>query len=168
MTLLWHGSKPIGVCVFCTPAISLAPRNRFFGLRGPRSSLLLKNLNRNLVVLSRVVIHPTYRGAGVAAAFIRRSCETCPWPWIETLTEMGHLNPFFERAGFRRVGLTTAPSRRASSRKQYSALYGRRRRGHRPALVSEETFRKSRYAQPVYYIFDNREGVGDRGSGVRD
>lgn len=156
MTLLWHGEKPIGICVFCVPAVSLGPRNRFFGLRGTRTSVALKNLNRSLVVLSRVVIHPIYRGAGVAAAFIRRSCESCPWPWIETLTEMGHLNPFFERAGFVRVGLTSAPSERASNRRQYSALYGRRRGATGPSMVTEETFRKSRFAQPVYYIFDNR------------
>jgi ABC-type ATPase with predicted acetyltransferase domain len=156
VTLLWHGDKPIGICVFCVPAVSLAPRNRFFGLRGNRTSLALKNLNRSLVVLSRVVIHPIYRGAGVAAAFIRRSCATCPWPWIETLTEMGHLNPFFERAGFVRVGLTSAPAGRARNRRQYSALYGRRRTAAGMAMVTEETFRKSRFAQPVYYIFDNR------------
>ena len=40
-----------------------------------------------------------YRGAGLASDFVRASCASCPAPWIETLTVMGHLNPFFEKAG---------------------------------------------------------------------
>ena len=153
MTLLWHGERPIGVCVFCSPMLSLAPRNRFFGLGGKGSRLSARMLNRQLVVLSRVVIHPAYRGAGIAASFVRRSCETCRWPWIETLTEMGHLNPFFERAGFRRIGVTSG---RHDGRRQYSALYGGLGKRRTSKMVREETYRKSRHARPVYYLFDNR------------
>jgi N-acetylglutamate synthase-like GNAT family acetyltransferase len=97
-------------------------------------------------VLSRVVLHPTYRGAGIAAAFVRRACETCPIPWIETLTAMGRANPFFERAGFVRVGVI-----RKSKKPGYGA-YTRNR-------VSAETLAKSRYSEPVYYVFDNRKKI---------
>jgi N-acetylglutamate synthase-like GNAT family acetyltransferase len=115
----------------------------------------LQALNRQLVTLSRVVLHPTYRGAGVASGFIRASCRSCPWPWIETLAEMGRLNPFFERAGFVRVG---ASRKRDGSREKHSAIYGGRRdKEGRPQLVSKETHDKSRYAEPVYYVFDNRK-----------
>ena len=69
------------------------------------------------------------------------------------MTEMGHLNPFFERAGFRRVGLTSGNH---DSREKYSALYGGLRKRRPQGLVSEETYRKGRHARPVYYIFDNR------------
>lgn len=137
--------------------LSLAPRNRFFGLSGKRTRLASRMLNRQLAVLSRVVLHPTYRGAGIAAPFVRRSCETCPWPWIETLTEMGYLNPFFERAGFRRVGLTSG---RHDSREKYSSLYGGSTKGGKRRLVREETYRKSRHTRPVYYVFDNRTAIG--------
>ncbi|MEZ6056617.1 MAG: hypothetical protein R3C01_07920 [Planctomycetaceae bacterium] len=84
-------------------------------------------MNSQIVQLQRVVIHPTYRGAGIAAAFVRRSCELSPSPWIETLTQMGHINPFFERAGFVRVGVT---KRQVASHASHSALYGGRRPGH--------------------------------------
>ncbi len=113
-------------------------------------------LNRSIVLLQRVVIHPTYRGAGIAAAFVRRACELCPWPWIETLSQMGHINPFFEAAGFHRIGVT-APRHR--SRRAHSALYGGQRRHARQGLVTQETFDKSRFANPVYYLFDNRANV---------
>jgi hypothetical protein len=115
----------------------------------------LKKLNQQLWLLSRVVLHPTYRGAGVAAAFVRRSCETCPVPWIETLTAMGHINPFFEKAGFVRVGVIRKEGKR-HGRRAAAGAYGRWTR------LSAETVRKSRYAEPVYYVFDNRGNVEAR------
>jgi len=119
----------------------------------------MRTLNRQLVMLSRVVVHPTYRGAGIAARFVRRSCELCPYPWIETLAQMGHINPFFETAGFVRVG-SSRPRHR--SRVNHSVIYGGRRSNASQGLVSEETHRKSRYAEPVYYVFDNRTQTNRR------
>ncbi len=163
MTILWHGPEPIGICVFTSPPITLSQRNRFFGLSGKWSRIKIRTLNRQLVTLSRVVIHPTYRGAGLAAAFIRRSCRTCPWPWIEALAQMGHMNPFFEKAGFLRVGITVNKS---CSIESHSAIYGGRRDKHgKQTLVSKETFEKSRYAEPVYYVFDNRKNQTCREDG---
>jgi hypothetical protein len=155
-TLLWHGDEPIGMCVFTTPPLSLAGRNRFFGLSGRWDRLRLRTLNRKICMLSRVVLHPTYRGAGMGADFIRRSCELCPWPWIESLTEMGRINPFFEKAGFVRVPTRATTNAKARSRRGHSSIYGGRRKDGRRKLVSRETFEKSRYARPVYFIFDNR------------
>lgn len=150
--LLWHLSEPIGICVFCTPALSLRPRNRFFGLNGKRTRLFGRCLNEQLVTLSRVVLHPKYRGAGLSSAFVRRCCELSGSPWIETLAEMGHINPFFERAGFVRVGNAGNCS---GSRTGHTGIYGVR--GKR--LISRESHRKSQYATPVYYVFDNRASV---------
>jgi GNAT superfamily N-acetyltransferase len=134
--------------IFSTPAASLALRSRFFGLSNPRSSEQLRALNRQLWLLSRVVLHPTYRGAGIAAAFVRRACETCPVPWIETLTAMGRINPFFERAGFTRVGIIRKdPRNRRKDHGAYSSHYA----------LSEESRAKSRFSEPVYYVFDNRK-----------
>jgi GNAT superfamily N-acetyltransferase len=152
VTLLWHGEEPVGICLFVSPPISLRVRNRFFGRSGRWERTSIRAMNRQLVMLSRVVLHPTYRGAGIAAAFIRRSCELSGFRWIETLAQMGHVSPFFERAGFVRVGTTRV---RRLSRRTHSRIFGGGRK--HGGLVTEETHRKSRYAQPVYYIFDNRE-----------
>ena len=163
LTLLWHGpppnaegrtdAVPAGICVFTVPALSLGPRNRYFGLSGRWNRTALKAMNAQLCLLQRVVLHPTFRGAGVASAFVRRSCELCPWPWIETLSQLGHIHPLFERAGFVRAGEVAA--RTGRSRETQSLLYGCKRR-HGRALVREETFRKSQRTRPVYYVFDNR------------
>jgi hypothetical protein len=152
MTLLWHGDEPIGICVFVSPPLSLAARNRFFGRSGRWDRTAIRVMNRKLVMLQRVVLHPTYRGAGIAVPFVRRSCELCDYDWIETLTQLGHIHPLFERAGFARLGTARSTGR---TRREQSALYG----GRRPAgrgLVTSETHRKSRHACPVYYLFDNR------------
>lgn len=154
MTVLWHRDEPIGICVFASPARSLRPRSQFFGLTGGWSRARLQALNQQLVTLSRVVLHPGYRGAGIAADFVRASCRSCPWPWIEALAEMGHLNPCFDRAGFVRVGVTSS---RGRTRAQHSAIYGARPHHGRQRLVSRETHEKSRHAAPVYFVFDNRQ-----------
>ncbi|MCA9116677.1 MAG: hypothetical protein KDA79_16465, partial [Planctomycetaceae bacterium] len=157
-TLLWHDTTPVGICLFTSAPHALTMRNRFFGHRPRWSRTALRLRDRQLVMLSRIVIHPAWRGAGIATDFVRASCRLCPWPWIETLTQMGHINPFFERAGFTRVGAVTPPETRRSSRTQHSAIYGKRPSAHAPRrLLSPETHRKSRYAAPVYYILDNRQ-----------
>ena len=103
----------------------------------------LKRLNQQLWVLARVVLHPTYRGAGLASDFVRASCKTCPVPWIETLSVMGHLNPFFEKAGFTRVGVIRKDA--TLSARNYAQLYGGK-------TLTAETVRKSRRSEPVYYL----------------
>ena len=148
--LLWHGTEAVGICVFGSPAASLSLRSKFFGLSNPRSRVGLGALNERLWLLQRVVLHPTYRGDGVAAKFVRRACEMCPVDWIETLTAMGHANPFFERAGFTRVGVI-----RKSGETTANGAYAAKR-----AKLSAETVAKSRFSEPVYYVFDNRGRTG--------
>lgn len=157
--LLWHGREPVGICVFGTPAASLALRSKFFGLHDPRSGVALAGLNEQLWLLQRVVLHPTYRGAGIAAMFVRRACELCPVDWIETLSAMGQANPFFERAGFTRVGVI----RKASGRRRPTVhgAYGTKR-----SRLSAESVVKSRFSEPVYYVFDNRARVSRAGQGT--
>src|SRR5262249_52829754 len=103
--LLWHGREPVGICVFATPSAGVRLRSWFFGTRANLTGEALAALNGQLWLLARVVLHPTYRGAGVAAAFVRRACELCPVPWVEALATMGRANPFFEKTGFIRVGV---------------------------------------------------------------
>ena len=149
VVLLCHRDEPIGICVFAAPAASLAARTRYFGLSRPRSRLALAALNQQLWLLQRVVLHPTYRGAGIGADFVRRACESCPVRWIETLSAMGHASPFFERAGFQRVGVIG----RAKNRRERSGVAqfaGRER------AVTNASRARSDFSDPVYYVFDNR------------
>ncbi|MBY0457792.1 MAG: GNAT family N-acetyltransferase [Gemmataceae bacterium] len=142
VVLLWHRDEPIGICVFAAPAASLALRTEFFGLRDPRSPLALQAINEQLWLLQRVVLHPSYRGAGIATRFVRRACETCPVGWVETLSAMGRAVPLFERAGFQRIGTV----RRSGRGGQFG-----------PGTQTDpDSARKSRFSDPTYYLFDNR------------
>ncbi|MCS6866850.1 MAG: GNAT family N-acetyltransferase [Gemmataceae bacterium] len=141
--VLWHRQEPVGICVFATPAASLSLRSWFFGLQSPRSPLALAALNEQLWLLQRVVLHPTYRGVGIAAALVRRACQLCPVDWIETLSAMGQSNPVFERAGFRRIGVIPRCGR--------SGQFGPR------GKIARATAVKSDFSNPVYYLFDNRQ-----------
>jgi ABC-type ATPase with predicted acetyltransferase domain len=152
--LLWHRDEPIGICVFIAPPKALAQRHRFFGQSGRWNRTTLRTLNRQMLTLSRVVIHPTYRGAGLAHLFIRRCCEQCPVPWIETLTQLGQFHPVFERAGFVNLGTSQRPVK--PSRQAHSVLYRRKQKRGRRLLLTEETSEKSRFSNPVYFLFDNR------------
>lgn len=155
ITLLWHGDHPIGICVFCPPALSLAGRNRFFNLSGRWSRLSLKTLNRRLVCLSRVVLHPTYRGAGIGSQFIKQSCRLCPFDWIESLTELGQFHHCFEQAGFQRIN---TPHQSPRPLTKHSNLYHAPEK-YKKQLLSPETHQKSTFSQPAYYILDNRRGA---------
>jgi len=84
--------------------------------------------------------------AGAALAKAGSDGITIGRKWIETLSAMGRVNPFFERAGFVRVG-TVRKGRR--SRGPHGAYAGSPR-------LSAESRARSRYSEPVYYVFDNR------------
>ncbi len=133
--------------MFASPAASLKLRSQYFGLKNPRSRLALNALNEQLWLLQRVVIHPTYRGAGIAAEFVNRACAICPVPWIETLSAMGQVNPFFERAGFVRVGVIRKDAKRKNASGAYAA---------RGVKLSAESIAKSETSEPVYYVRHNR------------
>lgn len=139
VVLLKHGPKPVGICVFGSPAASLALRTKYFGLQRPRSASSMQRINASLWLLSRVVLDPVYRGAGIAAGFVARACDSCPVPWIETLTAMGRVNPFFEKAGFERVGVI-----RKTGTGGAGGAYGRR--------MKKAPSERGRYSAPVYYI----------------
>lgn len=142
--VLWHGNEPIGICIFAAPAASLSLRSQCFGLSNARNRIAMSALNHQIWLLQRVVLHPTYRGAGIGAAFVRRACELCPVPWIETLSTMSHANPIFERAGFQRIGII----RKASSMKSREP-YGRKNGRTRNANDLH------RWSEPIYYVKKN-------------
>jgi ABC-type lipoprotein export system ATPase subunit/GNAT superfamily N-acetyltransferase len=51
--------------------------------------------------ISRVVVHPTYRGCGIGQKLIRRYLKIRPD--CDTVAAMARFNPVFERAGMKRV-----------------------------------------------------------------
>ena len=91
----------VGVLSWPTPCSR--GRSLAFGLGGLTYGERLRWANANVRTISRVVVRPSYRGAGLAAAVIGALVERCQAPICETTAAMGAFHPMFERAGMTRV-----------------------------------------------------------------
>lgn len=95
-------AQTIGVLVESLPALHCRLRDyalgdRYAGLiaAGSRASAL----NREIRCISRVVVHPQYRGLGLAVRLVRAALADPRTPITEAIAAMGKVHPFFERAG---------------------------------------------------------------------
>lgn len=93
---------PIAVLVESLPALSC--RMRDWALRGRYGGWLTpaeraKLLNDEVRCISRVVVHPQWRGQGLAVRLVRHALATASTPYTEALAAMGRVSPFFKKAG---------------------------------------------------------------------
>jgi ABC-type ATPase with predicted acetyltransferase domain len=81
-------------------------RNRHFGVTGYAEAL--RFANANLRTISRVIVHPQFRAAGIAQALVRQLLDVCPTRYVECSASMAAFAGFLTRCGFRR--LPTGPA----------------------------------------------------------
>jgi ABC-type lipoprotein export system ATPase subunit len=62
-----------------------------------------QKLQKEMSTISRVVIHPKYRTIGLGAKIVRETLAKAGTPYVETLAVMAKYNPFFEKAGMRKI-----------------------------------------------------------------
>ena len=96
--------KIVAVLVESLPALQCVLRdqalcNRYGGLKNPRSRGML--LNDEMRCISRVVVHPQYRGLGLAVKLVKAALASATTIYTESIAAMGHVHPFFERAGMK-------------------------------------------------------------------
>jgi GNAT superfamily N-acetyltransferase len=106
-------ARPVGVIVYSMPLVNVALRNRatnnrYVGLASREMSLRL--LNCEMRCISRVVIHPQYRGIGLAQHLVRETLGLAGTPLVESLASMGRVNPFFSKAGMTRYDGPLSPA----------------------------------------------------------
>ncbi len=96
-------SRPVAVAVLSYPAP--LGRYRRMMMHNPRASPAeqLVFANAHLRTISRVIVHPQFRGIGLATLLVRRVIQDCPTRFVEAIARMGHVHPFFKRAGMRRI-----------------------------------------------------------------
>ena len=95
------GPDTAAVLVVSPPLLNVRGRNlaapgRYTG-RDRRAAA--SRLNRELECISRVVVHPLYRGEGLAVRLVAHALATAETPATEALAAMGAVHPFFQRAG---------------------------------------------------------------------
>ncbi len=106
----YHEGKPVAVIVYSYPLPNHRARNVVFPwLREVRNlKERLRLVNRLFTRISRVVVHPKYRGIGLGVRIVRETLPMAGTPIVEALAVMARFNPFFERAGMRRLELGEA------------------------------------------------------------
>jgi ABC-type ATPase with predicted acetyltransferase domain len=107
------------VLVVSPPVFNVRGRNRATGGRyaGADRAAALALLNAEMECISRVIVHPVYRGCGLAVRLVRHAVASARTPLIEAMAAMGTVHPFFEKAGMTawRVGLDVHLSRLVSA-----------------------------------------------------
>jgi ABC-type lipoprotein export system ATPase subunit/GNAT superfamily N-acetyltransferase len=97
---LVHGSEVIGVIVYTLSFRALRYRNQIF----PEYKNNLQKVNAEIQRISRVIVHPKYRGIGLASELVRQTLPLVNSRLVETVAAMAKYNPFFEKAGMTLVG----------------------------------------------------------------
>ncbi len=93
----------VGVLLRTMPHLACSLRdaataNRYRGLSAKASAAML---NREIRTIARVVVHPQWRGLGLAVALVKHAMAN-PEPgtvYTEALAAMGRVHPFFDKAG---------------------------------------------------------------------
>ena len=92
-----------GVIVYGYPFPQCAGRNLVL------PKMALKELNQQLSVINRIVVHPKYRSIGLGEKLIRDSLPLVGTPFVEMIAVMPKYNPFAEHAGMRKVLIKEPP-----------------------------------------------------------
>lgn len=100
-TMYDGNDKCIGVIVYSYGALALALRNKATNRRFSRKP---KQLNEELRVIRRVVVHPDLRGCGLGHFLVSKTMPLVGVEFIECLASMGRYNPVFEKAGMTKIG----------------------------------------------------------------
>ncbi len=96
------GERVVGVLVESMPVLGCRMRDwalggRYGGVQDRRQRATL--VNREVRCISRVVVHPQWRGLGVAVRLVGATLAAAATVYTEAMAAMGRVHPFFERAG---------------------------------------------------------------------
>jgi ABC-type lipoprotein export system ATPase subunit/predicted N-acetyltransferase YhbS len=94
--VLKRGDELCGVIVYSFPSPIAFGRSRVW--KGD-----FQRLQREVSCISRVVVHPKYRSMGLGVRLVRETLDRVGTCCVESLAVMAKYNPFFERAGMRKV-----------------------------------------------------------------
>jgi len=91
-------NETVGVILYSWPPANVSGRKQALG-----KSLSLKDLNQKLAMISRVVLHPKYRSIGLGVRLVKETLPLVGRPYVETIAVMARYNPFFEKAGMKKI-----------------------------------------------------------------
>jgi len=94
----------IGVIVITYPHLALKGRNIYTDKKYSKMSTEnCKKINEEFECIARIILHPQYRGLGLAYYFLEEYFKLSSSKYIETVAVMANYTPFFEKAGMTKV-----------------------------------------------------------------
>jgi GNAT superfamily N-acetyltransferase len=96
-------NRVVAIAVLSWSPLGCTARDTVLNLRRFEMKERAKWLNKNVRTISRVVVHPQFRGVGLGSHLVRQILEEAPTRYVETIAAMGKVHPFFEKAGMRRI-----------------------------------------------------------------
>lgn len=99
---LFRKNRLMGCIVYACPPLALKGRSFAFGNRYKREDTGrcdAKKINKEIAIISRVVVHPKYRSIGLGQYIVEKTLRMSNFEVVETLATMAKYNPFFEKAG---------------------------------------------------------------------
>ena len=90
---------PIAIAVLSYPCLNCHARDRALKLTKMNPKRRHHFVNKNIRTISRLIIHPTYRGLGLASILINCILNNCPTRYTEALATMAKAHPLFKNAG---------------------------------------------------------------------
>jgi len=100
---LKRGDELCGVIVYAHPPPTC------FGRRLVLPKMSMKELNKKLSIISRVVVHPKYRTIGLGVKLVRETLPLAGTPYVEMPAVMAKYNPFAEKAGMQKIAQQPPP-----------------------------------------------------------
>lgn len=96
--VLKRKDEVVGVIVYARPPAICFGRSKYFG-----RVLKVDEVNRKLLIISRVIVHPKYRTIGLGVKLVKETLALTGYPFVETIAVMARYNPFFEKAGMKKI-----------------------------------------------------------------
>jgi ABC-type lipoprotein export system ATPase subunit/GNAT superfamily N-acetyltransferase len=100
---LKRGEELCGVIVYCYPPPTC------FGRKLVLPKMSMKELNRKLSIITRVVVHPKYRTIGLGTKLVMETLPLAGTEYVEMPAVMAKYNPFAEKAGMQKIAEQPPP-----------------------------------------------------------
>jgi ABC-type ATPase with predicted acetyltransferase domain len=94
---LVRGDELCGVIVYSYPPPAC------YGRRMVLPRMTIQEMNKQLSIINRVVIHPKYRTVGLGAKLIRETMPLVGTQYVELIAVMAKYSPFAEKAGMQKI-----------------------------------------------------------------
>jgi ABC-type ATPase with predicted acetyltransferase domain len=87
----------------CGVIVYSYPPPACYGRRLVLPRMSIQEMNKQLSIINRVVIHPKYRTVGLGAKLIRETLPIVGTPYVEMIAVMAKYSPFAEKAGMHKI-----------------------------------------------------------------